>query len=122
LFCVYFDVIIFCVYFDVIITYLSNSIYSCHLPTGEMRNNIKIYTEQCWKMTIVYTVGEVSNNNIKIYTEQGWKMADVFCWLQQYIQLSSSNLVLCIFWCYFLSLQQYIQLPSSNFVLCIFWC
>jgi hypothetical protein len=31
-------------------------------------------------MTIVYTVGEVSNNNIKIYTEQGWKMADVFCW------------------------------------------
>jgi hypothetical protein len=27
-----------------------------------------IYTEQGWKMTIVYTVGEISNNNIKIYT------------------------------------------------------
>ena len=29
-------------------------------------------------MTIVYTVGEVSNNNIKIYTEQGWKMTIVY--------------------------------------------
>ena len=36
-------------------------------------------------MTIVYTVGEISNN--KIYTEQGWKMASVYtvgeciyCW------------------------------------------
>ena len=33
-------------------------------------NNIKIYTEQGWKMAIVYTVGEISNN-INIYTEQG---------------------------------------------------
>ena len=39
--------------------------------------------------------------------------------LQQYIHLSSSNLVLCIFWCYYyLSLQQCIHLPSSNLVLC----
>jgi hypothetical protein len=29
-------------------------------------------------MTIVYTVGEISNNNIKIYTEQGWKMTIVY--------------------------------------------
>jgi hypothetical protein len=47
--------------FDVI-TYLSN----------------KIYTEQGWKMAIVYTVGEISNNNMKIYTEQGWKMTIVY--------------------------------------------
>ena len=45
---------------------------------GEIRNNIKIYTEQGWKMKIVYTVGEISNNNIKIYTEQGWKMPIVY--------------------------------------------
>ena len=39
---------------------------------GEIsNNNINIYTEQGWKMTIVYTVKE-KKNNIKIYTEQGW--------------------------------------------------
>jgi hypothetical protein len=50
-------------------------------------------------MAIVYTVGEISNNNIKIYTEQGWKMT-TWCYyylsLQQYIQLPFSNLVLWI--------------------------
>jgi hypothetical protein len=65
-------------------------------------NNIKIYTEQDWKMTSVYTVGE-SRNNIKIYTEQGWKMAIVYTVgeisnkikiYQQYIQLPFSILVL----------------------------
>ena len=35
---------------------------------GEISNNIKIYTEQGWKMTSVYTVKEI-RNNIKIYTE-----------------------------------------------------
>jgi ribulose bisphosphate carboxylase small subunit len=40
-------------------------------------NNIKIYTEQGWKMAIVYTVKEI-RNNIKIYTEQGWKMVIVY--------------------------------------------
>jgi hypothetical protein len=44
---------------------------------GEIRNNIKIYTEQGWKMAIVYTVKEI-RNNIKIYTEQGWKMVIVY--------------------------------------------
>ena len=46
---------------------LLESVYT----VGEIRKyNIKIYTEQGWKMAIVYTVGEISNNNIKIYTEQ----------------------------------------------------
>jgi hypothetical protein len=31
----------------------------------DKKNNIKIYTEQDWKMAIVYTVGEI-RNNIKI--------------------------------------------------------
>jgi hypothetical protein len=44
---------------------------------GEIRNNIKIYTEQGWKMAIAYIVGEIKNN-IKIYTKQGWKMAIVY--------------------------------------------
>ena len=48
---------------------------------GEIsNNNIKIYTEQGWKMASVYTVGEISNNNIKIYTEQGWKNNCIDCW------------------------------------------
>jgi wyosine [tRNA(Phe)-imidazoG37] synthetase (radical SAM superfamily) len=51
---------------------------NCLYCWRDKKNNIKIYIEQGWKMTIVYTVGEISNNNIKIYTEQGWKMTSVY--------------------------------------------
>jgi hypothetical protein len=47
---------------------------------GEIKNNIKLYTEQGWKMAIVYTVGEIRNN-----------------YLSNRIHLPSSSLVLCIF-------------------------
>jgi hypothetical protein len=35
---------------------------------GEIRNDIKIYTEQGWKMAIVYTVGEIRKITSK-YTQ-----------------------------------------------------
>jgi hypothetical protein len=93
---------------------------------GEIKNNIKIYTKQGWKMAIVDTVGEISNNNIKIYTENNniktiyaiaiFQPCSVYILMLFLISPTVYTIIIfqpCsvyILMLFFLSLQQYIQL------------
>jgi hypothetical protein len=84
---VYILMLLFSVYNLMLLLLISPTVYTIVIfltivyTVGEIsNNNIKIYTEQGWKMVIVYTVGEIKIN-IKIYTEHRWKMSIYTCHL-----------------------------------------
>ena len=47
---------------------------------GEIKNNIKIYTEQGWKMAIVYTVGEIRKKHQNIHRTRLEDGNCIYCW------------------------------------------